>query len=164
MNGGSLKETKVRIYLTIQPKKQLGCNFFSKINRRACPFIRQVRVCKYMSENFRAEAWTEFEVHKYYIARKKWDWIKIEVKFIASAVCPIFYDSGNCIRISIWLLTSTLFPQNGVSFGFWRNQIFGLKRPRSVVFFFNWQTYHSKWPVPSGLRKVSKRQNLKYVC
>ena len=99
----------------------------------------------YISENFRAEAWTEFEIHKYYIARKKWDWIKIEVKFIASAVCPIFYDSGNCIRISIWLLTSTLFPQKGVSFGFWRNQIFIFRTKTSKIrcIFFNWQTYAS---------------------
>ena len=93
-----------------------------------------------MSENFRAEAWTEFEVHKYYIARKKWDWIKIEVRFIASAVCSIFYDSGNRIRISIWLLTTTLFSdiclKTGLVLDFIeiKFSLFGLKRPNSIEF------------------------------
>ena len=123
----------------------------------------------YMSENFRAEAWTEFEVHKYYIARKKWDWIKIEVKFIASAVCPIFYDSGNCIRISIWLLTSTLFPQNGVSFGFWRNQIFIFRTKTSkirCIFLTDrlMRHSHSKWPACTFWTEESVQTAKSEIC
>ena len=52
INDSSFKRNQNQIYLTSQGKKNEVLKngqgaIFSEINRRACPFIRQMRVCNF---------------------------------------------------------------------------------------------------------------------